>query len=227
MKPTSAFRIRSYVPRGRRTTAQEQAYAACWPTVGLSVEQGLIDYEAVFGRTAPRFLEIGFGSGQSLLAVAEAQPEHDFIGVETHQPGIGALCMGIQKGALKNLRVYYHDVIDVLEKCIPLGSLDGVQIFFPDPWPKRRHHQRRLIQPAFVQLIIERLKVNGILHVASDWEDYAKQMLDIVSQVPQLINVAGPYQYASRSSQRPVITKFEGRAIREGRSIWDIQCQKR
>lgn len=226
-KSTSTFRIRSYVPRGRRTIAQEQAYAACWPQVGLSVQDGFIDNQSVFGREAPLYLEIGFGSGQSLAAVAEAQPQHNFIGVETHQPGIGALCISIQTKALTNLRVYYSDVVDVLEKCIPAASLDGVQIFFPDPWQKRRHHQRRLIQAPFLELVIEKLKTKGILHLASDWEDYAKQMLEVVSSQLALVNLAGQNKYSTRSTQRPVVTKFEGRAIKEGRNIWDIQCQKR
>lgn len=223
---TSRFRLRSYVPRGRRTPAQERAYTDCWPQVGLSIQQGRIDYQTVFGREAPRYLEIGFGSGQSLLALAQLQPECDFIGVETHQPGIGALCMGIQQEQLTNLRVYYQDVIDVLEQAIPDNSLDGVQIFFPDPWQKRRHHQRRLIQPAFIQLVADKLKPGGIIHLASDWEDYAKHMMSVISQVPSVVNLAGQGQFSARSPQRPVVTKFEGRALREGRGIWDLQIKK-
>jgi tRNA (guanine-N7-)-methyltransferase len=224
---TKTFRIKSYVPRGRRTDAQERAYAELWPDVGLSIDAGFIDYQAVFGREAPCFLEIGFGSGQSLLAVAEVQPEHDFIGVETHQPGIGALLMGIQAQQISNLRVYYSDVIDVLEKCIPDASLAGVHIFFPDPWQKRRHHQRRLIQPEFIKLVTAKLKIGGVLHLATDWEDYAKHMMEVVSQAPELLNLAGAGQFAERSSQRPVITKFEGRAIREGRGVWEFQLQRK
>lgn len=218
-----SFRLRSYVPRGRRTDAQERAYIECWPRFGLSVETGYIDYQQVFNRHAPCFLEIGFGSGQSLLALAQAQPDKNFIGVETHQPGIGALLMGVQEHELTNLRIYYSDVLDVLEKCIPKTSLDGVQIFFPDPWPKRRHHQRRLIQPEFIKLVIDKIKSGGILHLATDWEDYAKHMMQVVSQEPKLLNLAGIEQFALRSSQRPVITKFEGRAVREGRNIWELQ----
>lgn len=218
-------RIRSYVPRGRRTEAQERAHAEMWPRFGLSVENGFINYPAVFGRDAPCFLEIGFGSGQSLLAVAKVQPEHDFIGVETHQPGIGALMMGIQAEQLTNLRAYYSDVIDVLEKCIPPHSLAGIHIFFPDPWQKRRHRQRRLIQAEFIKLIVDKVKPNGVLHLATDWEDYASHMLQVVSEEPQLVNLAGPGNFAGRSSQRPVVTKFEGRAIREGRGVWELQLQ--
>lgn len=228
MSDTSSkpHRIRSYVPRGRRTDAQERAYAELWPQFGLLPDKGLLDYQKIFQREAPCFLEIGFGSGQSLLALAELHPEQHFIGVETHQPGIGALFQGIQSKQLTNLRVYYGDVIDVLEKCIPAGSLDGVQIFFPDPWPKRRHHERRLIQSDFIKLVLTALKPNGILHLATDWEHYAKHMMQVVSNEPALMNLAGAGHYAERSSQRPVITKFEARAIREGRGIWDLQLQK-
>lgn len=225
--PPKHFRLRSYVPRGRRTDAQERAYAELWPQFGLQVEKELIDYQQEFGRHAPRYLEIGFGSGQSLLALAHAQPDSDFIGVETHQPGIGALLMGMQEQQLTNLRIYYSDVIDVLEKCIPKASLDGVQIFFPDPWPKRRHHQRRLIQPEFVKLIVDRLKTGGLLHLATDWDDYAKHMLQVVSLERGLFNLGGEGHFAAeRSSQRPIITKFENRAVREGRSIWELQLKK-
>lgn len=224
--PSKTFRIRSFVPRGRRTDAQERAYAECWPSYGLRMEDGLIDYQSVFGRFAPCFLEIGFGAGQSLLALAKSHPEVNYVGVETHQPGIGAVFQGILRNNLSNLRIYYGDVIDVLEKCIPAGSLDGVQIFFPDPWQKRRHHQRRLIQPAFVRLVTERLKPGGVLHLATDWEDYALQMMQVVSLDYQLINLFGPGEFAPRSPQRPVITRFEAKAIREGRNIRELQFER-
>jgi tRNA (guanine-N7-)-methyltransferase len=215
------FRIRSYVPRGRRTEAQERAYAELWPQFGLEIENGLLDLANTFGREAPTYLEPGFGSGQSLLAIAKAKPECNFIGVETHQPGIGAILMGIQAEELANLRIYYGDVIDVLEKCIPVQSLSGVQIFFPDPWQKRRHHQRRLIQSQFLKLLIERLKTGGMLHLATDWEDYARDMRRVLSEEPALSQFSG-----ERSPHRPILTKFETRAIREGRQIWDMQTVK-
>lgn len=218
--------VRSFVRRdGRRTVGQERARDALWPQVGLCISQGMIDTEQVFARSAPCFLEIGFGSGLSLLAAAKAQPEHDFIGVETHKPGIGALLLGVEKQELSNIRVYDADVVDVLEKCIPAASLDGVQIFFPDPWPKRRHHTRRLIQPEFIGLVVEKLKPHGSLHLATDWEDYAKHMLQVVSQETRLTNTAGQHQFAQRSPFRPVLSKFEKRAIREGRSIWELQLE--
>lgn len=221
------FRIRSYVPRGRRTDAQERAYEVMWPQYGLAIDQGMIDADKIFGRVAPLFLEIGFGSGQSLLAVAKVQPEHNFIGVETHQPGIGALLMGMQEDDINNLRVFYGDVIDVLEKCIPDAALAGVHIFFPDPWPKRRHHQRRLIQAEFIRLLIAKLQQGGVLHLATDWDHYAAHMMRVLSSEADISNLAGLGRFANRSSQRPIVTKFEGRALREGRSIWEMQFQKK
>jgi tRNA (guanine-N7-)-methyltransferase len=222
------FRLRSFVRRdGRRTVAQERAYNALWPQFGLQLEQGLIDYSKVFGREGPRFLEIGFGSGHSLLALAKAHPERDYIGVETHKPGIGALFLGIEVDALTNLRVYDCDVIDILQQCIPDASLDGIQIFFPDPWPKRRHHPRRLIQPEFVALAVSKLKQHGVLHLATDWQHYAVHMMQVVSGEPLLENTAGVSQYAGRSPNRPILTKFERRAEREGRQVWELQLTKR
>lgn len=216
-----AYRIRSYVPRGRRTQAQERAYAELWPQFGLEIDKGILDLAKTFGREADTYLEIGFGGGQSLLAIAKAKPECNFIGVETHQPGIGAILMGVQAEELSNLRIYYGDVIDVLEKCIPSQSLAGVQIFFPDPWQKRRHRQRRLIQPGFVKLLIGKLKPHGMLHLATDWEDYARDMLRILSEEPALSGLS-----IERSPHRPILSKFEARALKEGRKIWDMQTLK-
>jgi tRNA (guanine-N7-)-methyltransferase len=217
------FRLRSFVRRGRGTVAQERTQIELWSRFGLQVEMGQLDYQRVFDRDVPRFFEIGFGSGQSLLALAQAEPDKDFIGVETHKPGIGALFLGIQRHQLTNLRVYDSDAVDVLEKCIFPASLDGVQIFFPDPWPKRRHHARRLIQPDFVRLVVEKLKAKGIFHLATDWEDYAVHMMRVLSQEKYLVNLAAPHQFAGRSVYRPVLTKFERRAAREGRRVWELQ----
>lgn len=221
------FRLRSFVRRdSRRTKAQEEAHQTLWPQFGLNIEEGFFDGEQVFGRQAPRLLEIGFGSGQSLLALASANPHQDFIGVETHKPGIGAVLLGIKMAKLTNLRLFYGDVIDVLEKCITNNSLDGVQIFFPDPWQKRRHHPRRLIQSAFIALVVEKLKVGGILHLATDWEDYATHMLRVLSKEDKLINQADTNVFAHRSPYRPILTKFEKRALREGRFIRELQFKK-
>lgn len=219
-----SFRVRSYVRRdSRRTKAQERAYQTLFPQFGLELSAGLIDFAHVFGRVAPCFLEIGFGSGQSLLALAKAYPERDFIGIETHKPAIGALLLGMQIEKLTNIRLYHVDAIDVLQQCIPEASLHGIQIFFPDPWPKRRHHPRRLIQSEFVKLLSAKLKIGGALHLATDWEDYAQHMMKTLSHEKNLINLASLFQFATRSPLRPILTKFESRAAREGRGVWELQ----
>jgi tRNA (guanine-N7-)-methyltransferase len=176
---------------------------------------------------APRLLEIGFGSGSSLLAVAKSEPNKDFIGVETHKPGIGALLLGMQAEALTNIRLYHGDVVEILKKNIAAASLEGVQIFFPDPWPKRRHHPRRLIQSDFIALVVDKIKIGGTLHLATDWPDYARHMMHVISKEPRLFNAAGEHHYASRSLYRPLVTKFEQRALLEGRGIWELQFEKK
>lgn len=220
-------RLRSFVRRdGRRTPAQDRAFTELCPKWGLPIDSGLIEIQKVFGNDNPTFLEIGFGTGQSLLAAAKAQSHHNFIGVETHKPGLGSLLLGLELNELTNLRAFYGDVIDVLEKCIPNESLDGVQIFFPDPWQKRRHHARRLIQPEFIRTILTKLKTNATLHLATDWDDYATHMMKVLSQETKLTNLAGNGQFSERSPYRPVLSKFERRAEREGRHIYDLQFFK-
>lgn len=220
-------RVRSFVRRdSRMTDGQRRALDAMWPVVGLKLEEGLCDFPRVFQREAPCILEIGFGSGHSLLEMAKVCPEQNFIGVETYQPGIGTLMLGMQSHAVKNIRIYYADAIEVLERCIPDQSLDVVQIFFPDPWPKRRHHKRRLIQPEFVKLVASKLKKQGTLHLATDWEHYAKEMLQVLSNSSELKNLAGLGQFSNRSSQRPIVTKFELRGTDSGRQIWELQFTK-
>ena len=221
-------RVRSFVRRdSRMTEGQEHAFATQWPQFGLTLENKFIDFNAVFQREAPRVLEIGFGSGVSLLAAAQAHPEQNFIGIETHKPGIGALLMAMQAQQVINIRIYYADAVEVLKQCIPDNSLDVIQIFFPDPWPKRKHHKRRLIQPEFVNSIVPKLKMGGMLHLATDWEHYAKEMMQVLSATKDLQNSAGVGHYAERSSQRPVITKFEQRGTRSGRAIWELQFVKK
>lgn len=223
-KITFLRRVRSFVRRdGRMTDAQKQALEKMWPHVGLELANGLVDFAQVFQRAAPTILEIGFGSGFSLLEMAKANPEQNFIGIETHLPGIGTLLQGIDENKLQNIRVYYADAVEVFAQCIPAHSLDVIQIFFPDPWPKRRHRKRRLIQPQFIEMILPKLKSGGAIHLATDWQDYAEQMMQVLSAFPQLVNTAGVGQYADRSSQRPVITKFEQRGKNDGREIWELQ----
>ena len=218
------FRLRSFVRRnGRKTASQKRAYAESFAQFGLLIEHAKANWQHLFTRSAPRLLEIGFGTGQSLLALAKARPDLDFIGVETHQPGIGSLLLGIEQFNLDNIRIFEADVIDVLAKAIPDASLDGVQIFFPDPWPKRRHHLRRLIQAEFVHELISKLKMGASLHLATDWEDYAKHMMQVLAHEKRLINLAGIDQFTTRSPYRPIITKFEQRALRAGRQIFDLQ----
>ena len=221
------FRIRSFVVRGGRgTSGQIRAMREVWPTVGLELAGGLVNFTVAFGREAPTFLEIGFGSGTTLLAAAADHPDKNFIGVETHRPGMGAMLMGMEEQALSNIRAFKVDVIDVLAECIPDNSLDGVQIFFPDPWQKRRHFERRLVQPDFLRTMARVLKAGGSLHLATDWEDYAKHMLRVVTDSSQFENVAGVNQYGSRSVFRPSISRFEQRALNEGRLIRELQLVK-
>jgi tRNA (guanine-N7-)-methyltransferase len=222
--PTPLRRIRSFVRRDSRlTAAQCRAWATLWPHFGLPLTKEFIDFSRVFAREAKHVLEIGFGSGYSLLARAKSQPEQDFIGIETHQPGIGTLLLHMQAQQITNIRIYYADAVEVLNQCIPPTSLDVIQLFFPDPWPKRRHHKRRLIQAEFTRLLVSKLKLGGELHLATDWQDYAAQMMKVLSSIPELTNSAGPAKFAQRSNQRPIFTKFEQQGQQAGREIWELQ----
>lgn len=219
-------RIRSFVRRdSRMTEGQQRAFDLFWPRYGLS-EKNVIDFTECFQREAPRVLEIGFGTGHSLLEMAKSHPEQDFIGIETHLPGVGSLLSGMEKNNVENIHIFHADAVDVLTNCIPNNSFDVAQIFFPDPWPKRKHHKRRLIQPPFINLLTEKIKKGGTLHLATDWEDYAAHMMNVLSQNPQLINLFGAECYADRSSQRPIITRFEQRALQEKRLLLELQFQK-
>lgn len=222
MTDTAHRPIRSYVLRmGRLTDGQQRAFDEYWPRFGLSHSDGPLDYAAVFGRDAPRVLEIGFGMGQSLVAMAAAAPATDFIGIEVHRPGVGKLLHSMEAEEVENIRIYCHDAVEVLHDCILPSSLDTIQIFFPDPWHKKRHHKRRLIQPAFAEQLVAYLKPGGVLHLATDWENYAEQMLEVLSATPDLENTAGAGSYAPKPESRP-LTKFEQRGERLGHGVWDL-----
>lgn len=213
-------RIRSYVLRaGRVGSGQARALAEIGPRFMLPYRPAVLDLDAVFGRAAPRILEIGFGMGEGLAAIAASHPENDYLGVEVHTPGVGALLKQIGERGLTNVRVIQHDAVDVLKLMLGPESLSGVHIFFPDPWHKKRHHKRRLIQPPLVSLLASRLKPEGYIHLATDWQDYAEQMLAVLGTEPLLTNTAA--DYAPRPETRP-LTKFEQRGLRLGHGVWDL-----
>ena len=212
--------IRSFVVRaGRMGTGQARALAELGPRFLLGYTTEPVDLDAAFGRRAPRVLEIGFGMGDATAAIAQRLPATDFIGVEVHTPGVGALLKQIGEAGLSNLRLVQHDAVDVVQHMIAPESLAGVHVFFPDPWHKKKHNKRRLIQPAFVQLLASRLVTGGYLHCATDWQPYAEQMLQVLSTEPALHNSAP--DYAARPDYRP-LTKFENRGLKLGHGVWDL-----
>jgi tRNA (guanine-N7-)-methyltransferase len=217
--------IRSFVLRqGRMSIAQQRAHDTLRAAYAIEYAAQPLDLTAVFGRAAPKILEIGFGMGDATAEIAAAQPEHDFIGIEVHGPGVGSLLLQTEARALTNLKIIQHDAVEVLRDMIPDGSLAGVHIFFPDPWHKTRHNKRRLIKPDFVALLVRKLAPGGYLHAATDWEDYAVQILAVLNAEPALSNTADGY--APRPDYRP-LTKFEQRGIRLGHGVWDIVFKKR
>lgn len=218
--------IRSYVVRaGRMTEGQRRAFDDCWPQYGLKLADGQIDVDNLFGRQAPLIVEIGFGMGDSLLEMAQTGPDQDFIGIEVHPPGVGRLINSAREESLNNLRVYLADANDVLEECFADGSIDRLQLYFPDPWHKKKHNKRRIVQPAFAELVRRKLKVGGIFHMATDWQPYAEQMLEVMEQAPGYVNAVAPGEYAERPGYRPE-TKFERRGARLGHGVWDLLFAK-
>jgi tRNA (guanine-N7-)-methyltransferase len=214
--------IRSYVIRaGRMTEGQRRAFDNYWGECGLSLFDGAINPAEVFDREAPLVLEIGFGMGDSLLQMAEAEPDKNFIGIEVHPPGVGRLINNAGKAGLKNLKVYMADAIDVLNDCIADGSLDRFQLYFPDPWHKKKHHKRRIVQPEFVRLLCSKLKPGGLIHLATDWQEYAEHMLEVMEAEAQLENTSGKGEFSPRPEFRPQ-TKFERRGERLGHGVWDL-----
>ena len=219
-------RIRSFVLRpGRMTGSQKRALEELWPRYGLALDGGLLEPDSTFGREGPLVMEIGFGMGQSLVSMAGAHPETNFLGVEVHRPGVGRLLHDMTEKGIENIRVFKEDAVEVLERCIAPAGLDGVQIYFPDPWHKKRHHKRRLIQPDFVALLCSRLAPGGYLHLATDWENYAEQMMEVLSAEPGLRNRAGQGGYSERPEWRPE-TKFERRGHRLGHGVWDLLFER-
>lgn len=212
--------IRSYVLRqGRVSNAQRRAYDTLLSRYGIPYTAQPVDLHALFGRDAPCILEIGFGMGDTTAEIAAAHPGNDYLALEVHTPGVGSLLKLIEERALTNVRVVQHDAVEVLTHMLPPESLEGVHIFFPDPWPKKRHHKRRLIQPAFAHRMALRLKPGAYVHVATDWEDYAEQILTVLSDEPALENSADGF--APRPAYRP-LTKFEQRGLSLGHGVWDI-----
>ena len=213
--------IRSFIRRqGRMTRAQHAALDTLWPDYGLDPAVRLAP-ETVFSRRAPLVLEIGFGDGESLAEMAAAHPEKNYVGIEVHMPGVGHLMLRLKALALQNVRIYCFDAVEILTHSIPDGSLSGINLFFPDPWPKKKHHKRRILTPEFVGLALTKLQQDGIFHAASDWEDYAMQMLAVLEQNALLENTAGAGSFAPRPGDRP-ITKFERRGLRLGHGVWDL-----
>ncbi len=212
--------IRSFVLRqGRVSNAQQRAHETLLPVYGIAYAPQLIDLDAAFGRSAPKILEIGFGMGETTAVIAAAHPENDYLGIEVHTPGVGSLLKTIGEENLNNVRVIQHDAVEVLANMIAPAMFDGAHIFFPDPWPKKRHHKRRLIQPPLVALLASRLKSGAYVHAATDWQEYAGQILEVFAREPLLENTADGF--APRPAYRPQ-TKFETRGLKLGHGVWDI-----
>ncbi|MDZ7751290.1 MAG: tRNA (guanosine(46)-N7)-methyltransferase TrmB [Gammaproteobacteria bacterium] len=218
--------VRSFVVRGGRTTrAQRRAIDVLWARFGLEPDE-VIDPHRHFGRPGPLYLEIGFGNGEALLELAAAHPSRNYVGVEVHPPGIGRLLAGVAAAGIDNIRVIRGDALEVLEQAVADGSLAGINVWFPDPWPKKRHHKRRLVQPATMALMARRLAPGGILHLATDWQEYAEHMLRVVSAVPGLANLDEKGAFYHRPTERPV-TRFQRRGEALGHGVWDLLLERR
>ena len=220
-------KIRSFVRReGRLTKGQEMALDKNWPVMGINFAQTPLVWSEVYCRDdAPMVLEIGFGMGASFVEMAKNAPEKNFLGIEVHTPGVGACLMAAEEAGLSNLRVMCHDAVEVFEHMIPDGSLDTVQLYFPDPWHKARHHKRRIVQPEFAEMVRKKLKIGGIFHMATDWENYAEHMIEVMNVALGYRNTATDGDYIPRPEERP-LTKFEARGHRLGHGVWDIKFER-
>ena len=220
-------RIRSFVKRaGRMTPSQEQALDNYWVRYGLDLKQGRLDFSTLFGNNHPVIMEIGFGMGDSLSTMAATMPENNYIGIEVHRPGVGRLLNNLATQDLGNVRVFCDDAIEVMAQCIADGSLGGVQLFFPDPWHKKKHHKRRIVQPKFAQDIRQKLAPNGVFHMATDWQRYAEHMMEVMEPADGYSNLAGAEQYSPQPDFRPS-TKFQRRGEGKGHSVWDLMYRKK
>ena len=224
MIPQRSPHIRSYVLRqGRTSNGQQRCLDELLPIYGIPYLAQPLDLENSFGRAATKILEIGFGMGETTAAIAESHPENDYLALEVHTPGVGCLLKQIETLGLKNIRIIQHDAVEVLRDMLADNVLDGVHIFFPDPWHKARHHKRRLIQPPFVAQLVKKIKLGGYIHVATDWQNYAEQVLEVLSSEKLLENTVA--DYAPRPAYRP-LTKFEQRGLRLGHGVWDLVFKK-
>jgi len=215
-------KIRSFVLRqGRFSEAQQRAFEQHWPRFGVEYRGKLRDLNALFGRDVPKVLEIGFGNGEALRAAARQDAGFDYIGIEVHAPGVGRLLNALAEDGSEHVRVYHHDAVEVLQHEIMDGALEQIRIWFPDPWHKKRHHKRRLIQPEFAALLVRKLRVGGVLHLATDWEAYAEQMWEVLDAVSELRNTAGPRGHVPRPPWRAE-THFERRGVKRGHGVWDL-----
>lgn len=218
--------IRSFVIRaGRMTDGQRKAFEIAWKEFGLSLFDGAINPEEIFNRQAPLVVEVGFGMGDSLLEMCKNEPDKNFIGIEVHPPGVGRLINNAYKENISNLKVYMADANDVLTDCIPQQSVDRLQVFFPDPWHKKKHNKRRIIQTPFIKTTLPKLKINGCYHFATDWQEYAEAMIEVVNLEPTIVNTSTDGDYCDRPEHRP-ITKFERRGENLGHGVWDIIYKK-
>ncbi|HAB26007.1 MAG TPA: tRNA (guanosine(46)-N7)-methyltransferase TrmB [Pantoea sp.] len=219
-------RIRSFVRRqGRLTKGQQLALDQYWPEMGVEFQPEPLDLTRLFGRDAPVVLEIGFGMGASLVTMAQNNPQQNFLGIEVHAPGVGACLASAKEANVENLRVMCHDAVEVLEKMIPDNSLRMVQLFFPDPWHKARHNKRRIVQTPFAELVMRKLKLGGVFHMATDWEAYAEHMLEVMNGIDGYKNQSETQDYVPRPETRP-LTKFEQRGQRLGHGVWDLMFER-